>query len=90
MDKPALTAMLEAASDGVEDQRYCFSDAQEATLLVAVDGAVLNIERTRSVSVGEQFVVVDAERETVYLDSGSLFGVRVKARGPEGTGFIKS
>ncbi len=89
MEKPALTAMLEAASDSANAERYSFSDARAATLLVAVDGAVLSIERVRSVSVGEHFAVVDAERETVYVDSASVVGLRVKAKGPEGTGFIK-
>jgi hypothetical protein len=90
MDKSALTAMLTAASEHVEDQRFAFADAQDATLLLALDGALLNVERLRAVTLGEHYIIVDAERETLYLDAASVVGIRVKAKGPEGTGFIKT
>ncbi len=87
MEKVALRELLAAASDGVDGSTFTFSDKQEAALLVAVDGTLLTVTRVRRVTLAEHHLVVEADREILYVEGTTVAGVRLKAA-PSGAGFL--
>lgn len=86
MKNDVLLKML--GEEGAKEGGACvvFAEEREASLLVALEGALLTVERLLRVEVKGDYLVAHGARERLLVGVAQVVGLRVAA-GAGGTGF---
>jgi hypothetical protein len=68
---------------------HSVADQDQLTMLVAIDGSLLPVERVSRVELRADFVQVESARSEVYLvELSRVVGFKLKRGSREGTGFL--
>lgn len=89
MTKETLKQMMSEIIDVKnEEDSYSFDEADQLSMMVSMDGAVLTVNGINSLEIKEGYLVARCERSEAYmLELDRVMGFKLKRAAPKSTGF---
>jgi len=89
MTKETLKQMMDEIVEGkTGGDSYTFQEEDQLSMLVAMDGSVLNVNGVNSLELKDGFLLARCDRSEPYLlELDRVMGFKLKRAAPKSTGF---